>query len=250
MKLHTIPVKMTSAIRRGGLGELCRIVGNSLVTNFSPRGRRFKQYLANCDIEFDRERGTDTSGIISQWDVGPVVGSRLWASWYQGTDAAELRGVFDELSASLDFADYTFLDLGSGKGRALLVAAEYAFRSVVGVEHSSMLHEIAEKNICVDCGVRRCKNVKSILGDATTFVVPAEGSLLVYMYNPFGRSPIEQVLDNLLAAVAREAREILILFYTEHADCTPEMFTKRGILPVSVAGKFTVYRIAGQPERC
>jgi hypothetical protein len=182
--------------------------------------------------------------LISQWDVGPVIGSREGAGRYQGTDAGELRGVLDAFS--LDFSTYTFLDVGSGKGRALLVAAEYPFRSVIGVEHAQNLHAIAEQNIHVGRGPRRCRDVKSILADAIP--VPP-GPLLVYLYNPFGRAATEQELSNFQAASKKETGDILILFFTEHDECTPSMFTKRGFAPVRPVGKFTLYRTAFEPSQ-
>jgi methylase of polypeptide subunit release factors len=58
----------------------------------------------------------------------------------------------DELAnavASLDVEhkDFTFIDLGSGKGRALVLALSYPFRRVVGVEFALELHRVAEANL-------------------------------------------------------------------------------------------------------
>jgi SAM-dependent methyltransferase len=75
-----------------------------------------------------------------------------------------LRQILDRLQ--LDFEEYTFIDLGSGKGRALLIASE--FRAVAGVELSPRLHAIAVENFARCRGLaQRCRNVRSIEGDAT-----------------------------------------------------------------------------------
>src|SRR5882724_11277495 len=46
-------------------------------------------------------------------------------------------------------AAYSFLDVGAGKGRALLLAAELPFRKVIGVELSEDLARVAQKNITI-----------------------------------------------------------------------------------------------------
>src|SRR5712691_7133679 len=51
---------------------------------------------------------------------------------YQPTEPV----LFEEMLASIkiDFRNFTFIDLGSGKGRVLLLASDYPFRQIVGVE--------------------------------------------------------------------------------------------------------------------
>jgi predicted RNA methylase len=44
-------------------------------------------------------------------------------------------------------AEYTFIDFGCGKGRAALLASEFGFREVVGVELNTKLAEIAQTNV-------------------------------------------------------------------------------------------------------
>jgi predicted RNA methylase len=41
----------------------------------------------------------------------------------------------------------TFVDIGSGKGRALIIAAEYAFKRIIGVEYSPSLATICRRNL-------------------------------------------------------------------------------------------------------
>jgi hypothetical protein len=243
MKLQTVPKKFRAAIRRGGISELWRVASDTLFTHLSPRGRRRLQHIARCDADFDRERGTDTAGMISPWDMGPTLGSCESAHGYEGTDASALRRVLEALS--LDFPIFTFVDLGSGKARVLLVAAEYPFHSVVGIEHAVNLHMTAERNIRIDRGPRQCRDVRSLLGDVTEFSPPA-GPLLVYLFNPFERSVFEQVLVNLQAAWNSEPREILILTYREQTECPSSMFTARGFACLSRIGEFSLFRAAGQ----
>src|SRR5579883_1856526 len=41
---------------------------------------------------------------------------------------------------------FTFIDLGCGKGRALIVATEFPFRAICGIEYSDELAAVARRN--------------------------------------------------------------------------------------------------------
>jgi SAM-dependent methyltransferase len=58
-------------------------------------------------------------------------------------------GVLHHMFRSLPFRheEYHLVDLGSGKGRTLLVGAEYPFKAITGVELSERSAQIARDNI-------------------------------------------------------------------------------------------------------
>ena len=57
------------------------------------------------------------------------------------------------------------------------------------------LHAVAEKNIAVDRGPRRCCDVRADLADAAEYPVPDE-PLVVYIYNSFCGAVMDRVLAN------------------------------------------------------
>jgi len=100
-----------------------RLVGKlwSFVLESTPERRR-QRY---GDMEYDWEhRVNTTSGTVS-WRAR-LLG--LFHSPYQPTEPA----LFQEMMASLpiEFDQFTFIDLGSGKGRTLLMASEYPFMKI------------------------------------------------------------------------------------------------------------------------
>src|SRR5262245_17564627 len=111
------------------------------------RARRLPQLrrLARHEAEFDRRYGVETAGIVHLAQHDTRGGDRTLASSYQGVPI----GRFRELVGSLPirFEDFTFVDLGSGKGRALVLAAELRFGRIIGVEFSHELHDVAVANI-------------------------------------------------------------------------------------------------------
>jgi hypothetical protein len=65
---------------------------------------------------------------------------------------------------------------------------------------------------------RRCGRIESVCADAAGFVPPAETGL-VYLFNPFGRSVLERVVDNLRESLLREPRQMAVLYCNAlHAD--------------------------------
>jgi SAM-dependent methyltransferase len=132
-----------------------------------------------------------------------------------------------------------FVDIGSGKGRVVFLAAMRAFREVVGVELSPVLHEVAERNHEI---MRRTGTLQSpvrlVHEDATTFVQP-ESPVLAYMYHPFRESIAREVVGRLVASVRRKPRPAAILYcHPTLQDCIrPEAFTDGGMFAQSAEGQ-------------
>ncbi len=134
----------------------------------------------------------------------------VFHSPYQPTDAA----LFQEMMSSLpiDFSEFTFVDLGSGKGRTLLMASEYPFRRIVGVEILPELHRAAEENIAnYQSTTQQCTQVESVCADASEFELP-EGPLLLYLFNPLPETGLIQILENLEESLRRHPRIVYVLY--------------------------------------
>jgi SAM-dependent methyltransferase len=109
---------------------------------------------------------------------------------------------------------YTFVDVGAGKGRAILLASELPFRKIIGVELSKDLARIAQGNIERWNGGRRSPagaRIRMIQGDALELAWPRT-PLLVYMYNPFVCSLVAQ-LATKLASAARSGSSLVDVLY-------------------------------------
>jgi SAM-dependent methyltransferase len=119
----------------------------------------------------------------------------------------------------LDFERFTFVDAGSGKGRALLLASDYPFREIIGVELSPELDRIARANIARYTARRPHPPVVSVLGDAAEFEWPS-GPLIVYMWNAFTRPVMEQVFENLQAWFARDPQELYLIYMHPELEST------------------------------
>ena len=141
---------------------------------------------------FDLENGTDTSGLAPLWRLNIASPNARHGERYQATGEQELLAALAFLPEALP--RFTFVDLGCGKGRTLLVAARRGFGQVIGVEFARELAEIAARNLAV-CGLR---NAQVLHADAAEVVLPA-GDTVVYLYNPFSAEILARVLAKLRA---------------------------------------------------
>src|SRR5690606_37629429 len=124
---------------------LAKVFRGPLDLNGPVLGRLFYLFeYARSHVEerreaFDARFGTDTSAPTFERNQKTSV------HFYVPTTAS----IIYEIIGSLDLHpnEFTFVDMGSGKGRALLVASEFAFKKIVGIEISDELHRIAERNV-------------------------------------------------------------------------------------------------------
>lgn len=156
---------------------------------------------------YDREHGTDTSGLILTGDPALTANSGAYTSVYLGISPSTLRQALRELA--LDPGRFTFIDIGCGKGRALLVASELPFPRLTGVEFSPELCAIARANLArlPAAGAR----TEIVHGDATTFTLP-EGPLLLFLYDSFHADVLPRFLSSLEAQLRSAPREVWVLY--------------------------------------
>ena len=160
---------------------------------------------------FDAEHRIVTEALVFLGDLDPeAIGPNLArATHYEPTPVGDL----DPLLAYVPFAPSgaTFVDVGAGMGRALLLAARHPFRQVVGIEISAALYEIARDNlVAIDRETLRCRDVRVVRADAATYRFP-RGDLVVYLYNPFDGVVLAGVLD---ALAAERTRDVALVYHT------------------------------------
>ena len=173
--------------------------------------RRRRRY---GDVDYDWEYRVNTTGATVGWRDRLLGG---FLSPYQPTEP----GLFHEMLSSLqiDYPAFTFLDLGSGKGRALLMAADYPFKKIVGVEVLPSLHEAALENIRrYESPSRRCPFIVSICGDARYFELPAEPTVL-YLFNPLPEAALREVVERVENSLRFHPRPLWVLYHNPlHED--------------------------------
>ena len=168
------------------------------------KGKKTRRLLPGLKVEdgftrhpFDLEFGVRTSGLIAgrhlisghkddrhntaYFGIAPSVFKEMLARWRRSRPLAPID-------------EFTFIDLGAGMGRAMLLAAEFRFRAVVGVELNPTLAGIGRKNMALwRAAGRALAPMRMVCRDATEFKLPA-GPCVVFLFNPFGAPVLKRLL--------------------------------------------------------
>jgi SAM-dependent methyltransferase len=189
---------------------------------------RRRQRYGDADYDWDHRVNT-TSAAVSWRDR--LLG--VFNSPYQPTEPALFHEMLDTLQQQvhLDFREFTFIDLGSGKGRTLLLASDYPFRRILGVELLPSLHQIAQENLKkYSSESQKCFALESICGNATDFPFPAEPTVL-YLFNPFPESGLKRMIANLERSLQQNPRPTYVLYHNpllEHVLSESAALAKMG----------------------
>ncbi len=161
------------------------------------------------DMEYDWEHRVDTTSGTTGWRER-LFG--LFHSPYQPTDAVLFREMMARLP--IRFEDFVFIDIGSGKGRALLLASEYPFQKIVGVELIEELHRVAERNIRAyqNANEPSSRRIESIHADALDYDFP-ETAMVLYFFNPLPEPALVRVLERLEKSIEQHPRAVWLLYH-------------------------------------
>jgi SAM-dependent methyltransferase len=219
--------------RQGELGGMSRLAVWSRVRAFREKSLPEKLTSVTYRVEalrdriYERMRTLDFGGYVASADLVVESGSSTrTASAYEPISTIACReGIREAMAIAGPFDN--FVDVGCGKGRACIYAAkEFSFRTVVGVDFSKPLVEVAERNR-LKSGL---PNVSFVHADATRWTLPP-GKTLVLLNNPFDASVLERFVRANLASFSEQGSLILYV-----ADI------HRNILPL--LGFEAVYRSA------
>jgi len=169
-------------------------------------GRR-KQRYGDIDFDWDNRVDTTSANVSQRADLLAV----LTGHRYQPSEPA----VFHESirSLAINYSQFQFIDLGSGKGRTLLMASEYPFQRIVGVEAVPALHHVAVENIRkYRCATQKCYDLQSLCGDARDFQFPP-APLVVFLFNPLPEAGLRVAMTNLRTSLREHPRPLYVVYH-------------------------------------
>jgi predicted RNA methylase len=157
---------------------------------------------------FDLRHHTATSGIVKLDELSISSPNRQLGHAYEPTRARALRHYL----RTCEFPpESVFVDLGCGKGRALLVASHFAFKRVVGVEFSRELCDIARSNAQAHQRWRSdLAPVDVVQSDAAVYEIRPDENVF-FMFNPFGEEVLRRVVQNLSTHAARHGQPAWVI---------------------------------------
>jgi SAM-dependent methyltransferase len=159
---------------------------------------------------FDRRAGVQTMGRVTVQELGL---SPEHSVRYEATPVSFFHSVLSKLA--IDYRRTVFVDFGCGKGRTLLLACHYRFRSIIGVEISPALCEIAIDNVKKYLAHRKtsseisvvCKGIDEFEYDG----LDISDHLLVYIFNPCTGLVLAPALEKL-SRLAERGISVTIIY--------------------------------------
>lgn len=190
--------RLAGSLRRRGFGRTLRL-GARMCALYWRDGR--------TPVGFDVERGVATAHVGLGRDLVEGPGGGLQ---HEATSEAAFAEMMARLPVS--HADFTFIDVGSGLGRVLLMAAEFPFREVIGVEHARDLFEAAGRNLARARRRRqRRAPIRMVLANAANWEFP-ESPLVVFLYNPCLGEALQGIATALAASLAKRPRPLYVIY--------------------------------------
>jgi SAM-dependent methyltransferase len=198
---------LASAWRRHGPLRFCYLLAYNAY--YYARGLGRGATPDPTELAFDREHGVDTATIREIGSLAIDSPNARHAVRYQPSDLDLARQALSQLG--VDFSRFTFVDCGCGKGLVLLLAAEFPFNRIIGVEFAPELVAIARRNIAHYRGDLLCRDIEVVQADAAEFP-PPPGPLVCYFYNPFGEPVMRHVVSRLEARLREDPAELIVIY--------------------------------------
>jgi hypothetical protein len=191
--------------RRGVLGT----VGHLLF-------RPFMRPAESSLVAFGEEHRVDLGDRINMWELGIENPNCEFGTCYEGIPPETFHEAVS--AAGVRHDEFTFIDVGSGKGAALLFASDYPFARIIGIELSPILSQIAEENIRRYQNPRqRCTALDSICADALEYSLPIAPTVF-YFFNPFDEPVMEAFLARVVRSFESQPRDIYLIYQTPLVD--------------------------------
>lgn len=202
-----------------------------------------RSYIEERKEAFDARFGTDTAAPTLGRDLKPG------AYFYVATTASLIYEILSSLALPPD--TFAFVDMGSGKGRALLVASEFAFAKLVGIELSPQLHRIAQDNVKrYSPASQQCTAFELHCMDVVDYDYGPEPPVL-FLFDPFGRETMQSVIANLEASLRAKPRDAYVVYvYPQFEDVLQASPVLRKVAeggpPLRPWSRYVVYAASAQ----
>ena len=175
---------------------------------------------------FDLAHGVETGGLIPAGDLVTGHPSDQHVTAYYGVAPSILRTLVTlwlDTKPVHPIDRYTFVDIGAGKGRAILVASEFPFRQVIGIELNPAMADIAQRNVdqwlqshAGDPTAPLHAPVRLVEQDVLDFDFP-KSPCAAFLFHPFEAPLMKKLLRRLERQFAKRPGELDILYV--NAEC-------------------------------
>jgi SAM-dependent methyltransferase len=191
-------------------------------------GNRSRKLLPGLSVKdgftrhpFDVEFGVRTSGLVAGRHLKSGHKHDRHATAYYGVAPSVLQSLlrrWRRTGPGAPMSETTFVDLGAGMGRAVLLASELEFKAVVGVELHPTLAAIARKNLRLwRAAGREHAPMSTVEADAVDFTLP-DGPAAIFLFNPFAAAVLRRLLRKWRKSLVRRPQAVDILYVNNEQE--------------------------------
>ncbi|HTP82785.1 MAG TPA: class I SAM-dependent methyltransferase [Alphaproteobacteria bacterium] len=192
----------------GGLGRAERQLPHRLKWALFRARLRLEDCLSRAydvrhNVETAREEPLAECGV-------PAADVERGNTIYRVTWGSLIRKALRELR--IDHTQYTFIDYGAGKGKAMLMASDYPFKRIIGLEYSEKLHAVASANCrTYRSAEQKCHTIEAVLVDVLDYEPPC-GPIVCFMCNPFDDATMAAMFDRWRTRHGGRDRDLRIIY--------------------------------------
>jgi len=173
---------------------------------------------------FDQIHGTETSGLVPAGRLLTGHPNDAHITAYYGVAPSILRTLVDlwrETDPPHPISRYTFVDIGAGKGRAMLVASQLPFHKVIGIELNPDMADIAQHNLdlwleshAIDTTAPPIAPIRLLQQDALEYDLPRTPTL-AFLFHPFEAPVLRALLRRIEAQYSKRPGTLDILYVND-----------------------------------
>jgi hypothetical protein len=175
---------------------------------------------------FDEMHGVDTSGLVPAKHLVTGHANDEHVTAYYGVAPSILRSLIARWRETVPphpISSYTFIDIGAGKGRGLMVASELPFRKVVGIELNPALVTTARRNVelwvsthAKDLTAPQLAPIEVLEQDALDYDLPTTPTL-IFLFHPFDAPVLRKLLRRIETQFAKREGTLDLIYV--NAEC-------------------------------
>lgn len=169
---------------------------------------RLAIFLIRHEIRGEKKYGIDTTRPAELKDLTIYNGNLKQSSRYEAVNYYILETLLQKITTVT--TNRSFVDLGCGKGRAMVVAAHFGFNNIKGIDFAEEVCREATQNMEALQTKRSFRYLVSCSNVLDYDIQPEDA--VFFMFNPFTDETITGFLDKLEDSIAEHPRDVYFLY--------------------------------------
>lgn len=162
------------------------------------------------EIKRGSKYGINTIKPVSLNDLTITEGDKSKSSRYEALNYYILENLLENF-CRLFPNEKNLVDVGSGKGRIMIVAAHYGFTTIKGIDFAKELCDTAKRNINKIKARFPDITFKIYCKDVLNYMVAADDNVF-FLFNPFNGEIMEKFLEKIDQSVQEHPRTIYLIY--------------------------------------